>query len=144
MEFKVVFPEQKTNSHKVNVQFTNFEVMTDQPASYGGENTQPAPYMMFLSSIASCSGWFLLRFLETRNIPLDGIELVMNTVTDKQNHRLTDVVMSLKLPDSFPAKYYNAALASVQQCSVSKTILSPPRFGSQVVVNDNIVLQKSS
>ncbi len=144
MEFKVVFPEQKTNSHKVNVQFTDFEVKTDQSKSYGGENTQPAPYLMFLSSIASCSGWFLLRFLEARNIPLDGIELVMNTVTDKETKQLTDIILSLKLPESFPAKYYNAVLASVQQCSVSKTILSPPRLGTEVVVNDAVVKQKSS
>jgi putative redox protein len=143
MELKVVFPEQTANSHKVNVRFKEFEVKTDQPKSYGGDNSEPAPFLLFLSAIATCSGWFLLRFLETRNLSPEGVDLVMKTVTDKETKRLTEIIFTLKLPESFPSKYYSAILSAIHQCSVTKTILSPPRFTSEIFVNDAIVLHKA-
>ena len=143
MEFKIVFPEKPAIGHKVNVDFNGFTVTTDQPASYGGANTAPAPYMMFLSAIASCSGWFLLRFLETRKLPLDGIALKMNTKVDPETKALEEIRFSLTLPDSFPEKYRNAVTMAMHQCAVTRTILNPPRFATDILVGDQVVMSKS-
>lgn len=143
MEFKIVFPEKPAIGHKVNVEFNGFAVTTDQPVSYGGGNTSPAPYMIFLSAIASCSGWFLLRFLETRNLPLDGIGLTMNTRVNSETKALEEIRFALTLPESFPEKYRNAVAMAMHQCAVTRTIMNPPRFATDILVGDEIVMSKN-
>jgi putative redox protein len=143
MDFQVSFPEQTEKSHKVNVAFNGFEVKTDQPASSGGDNSAPAPFLVFLSSIATCSGWFLLRFLEARNLPLDGIELRMSTSMNKETKMLAEIRFMLSLPESFPKKYYKAVVNAIHQCAVTRTVLNPPRFVSEVKVNNDVVIENT-
>ena len=143
MDFKISFPEQTAKGHKVNVLFNDFEVNTDQPVSYGADNSAPAPFLMFLSSIASCSGWFLLRFLEARDLSLEGVELMMTSSMDKETKMLSEIRFTLSLPESFPKKYYKAVVNAMHQCAVTRTIMNPPKFTSDVKVKNDIVFQNT-
>ncbi|MBN1879216.1 OsmC family protein [bacterium] len=143
MEFRVTFPEEPAIGHKVNAEFNGFTVCTDQPLSYGGGNSAPAPFTVFLSAIATCAGWFLLRFLEARKIPLDGIDLRMNTSVDPETKALAEIRFSLTLPDTFPDKYRNAVIMAMHQCAVTRTIQNPPQFSTDIVVGNSVVLSKN-
>ncbi len=52
-EIRVTFP----GGVKVEAVYKGFVIKTDQPVHQGGENTAPAPFDLFLASIATCAGF---------------------------------------------------------------------------------------
>src|SRR5690242_16184098 len=48
-------------------------IRTDQPASLGGEDSAPAPFDLFLASIATCAGIYVLGFCQARNLSTEGL-----------------------------------------------------------------------
>lgn len=129
MRYILSFPGNK----KVNVRFKDFEIKTDQPKDAGGDGTAPTPYELFLSSLAACAGVFAIGFFQARNIKTDGFEMYLDFIWDNAKHRLSKVVINMKLPKDFPEKYINALKETVNLCSVKKTITDPPEF--DIVVN---------
>ncbi|MDA8242639.1 MAG: osmotically inducible protein OsmC, partial [Elusimicrobia bacterium] len=57
-EMEITFPGGK----KVNALWHGFEIATDQPKSSGGDNSAPAPFDLFLASLGTCAGIFVLGF----------------------------------------------------------------------------------
>ena len=62
---------------RVDVQVGGFDIGTDQSVKNGGEASAPAPFTLFLASLASCSGIYALNFCQTRKLPTDGLSLTM-------------------------------------------------------------------
>ena len=52
MHIDVTFP----GGLAVDAHLLGFTVRTDQPVKHGGSGTQPAPFDLFLASIATCMG----------------------------------------------------------------------------------------
>ena len=71
MDINVTFPGGK----KVDALVNGFTIQTDQPAMGGGEGSAPEPYVLFLSSLATCAGVYVLGFCQKREIDTDGISL---------------------------------------------------------------------
>jgi ribosomal protein S12 methylthiotransferase accessory factor len=108
-------------------------VRTDQPRGAGGEDTAPSPYSLFLASLATCAGFFVQRFCASREIPTDGIGVVLRTEKDPQTGAMTKVLIDVRLPPSFPEKYRDAVLRAVDGCSVKKAIQAQPAFEVKAV-----------
>ena len=102
-------------------------VRTDQPHPYGGDSA-PAPFDLFLGSIATCMGYYALRFCQERGIPTEGLGLSLETVRDEEKKRLSTIKVALTLPPDFPEKYKGAIGRAVDQCAVKKHMLEPPAF----------------
>ena len=143
MEMKIVFPENTEKGHKVHALVGNHTIKTDQPKSYGADDSAPAPFLLFLGAIGTCSGWFLLRFLEARNLSVEGIELIMSTKMDKETKMLPEIKFTVKLPESFPEKYRKPLVSAIHQCAVTRHMMTPPTFKSEVEVNGEIVVSKT-
>ena len=143
MEMKIVFPENSTSGHKVEAHVRGHIIKTDQPVKYGADDSAPAPFLTFLGAIGTCSGWFLLRFLEARSLSLDGIELKMTTTTDQKTRLFSDIKLILTLPESFPAKYRKPLMAAIHQCAVTRQMMKPPTFTTDVFVDGEIVVSKT-
>ena len=74
MEMQVLFP----GGRKVDALYKGFTVRTDQPVKAGGENSAPSPFDLFLCSIGTCAGYYVLDFCQERSIPYQEIELTVN------------------------------------------------------------------
>ena len=61
----------------VRAEFDGFTVDTDQPVASGGGGTAPGPYDLFLASLATCAGFFALRFMRERGIATRGAALTL-------------------------------------------------------------------
>lgn len=103
-------------------------VRSDQPEKAGGENTAPAPYELFLASLATCAGYFVNEFLSSRGIPADGVSLRMEYERDPETHLAVKVRYQLDLPAEFPAKYKGAIVRAMDQCTVKRQLAHPPEF----------------
>jgi ribosomal protein S12 methylthiotransferase accessory factor len=124
MDIEVRFPGGK----RVDAAFDGFVVATDQPAELGGAGSAPAPYDLFLASIATCAGIYALGFCQARSLSTEGLRLVQRHVLDADTHLVREVQLELTLPVGFPDKYRTAILRAVEGCKVKKTIAAAPTF----------------
>ncbi|SDZ96550.1 ribosomal protein S12 methylthiotransferase accessory factor [Desulfuromusa kysingii] len=112
----------------VNANFSGFEVSTDQPEDNGGTNSAPEPYMLFLSSILTCAGFYAQRFCQQRQLSTEGMTMTLDIDRHPESRRLEKVKMAIQLPDGFPDKYQKAIVRAAGMCSVKKAIADPPEF----------------
>ncbi len=124
MEMKINFP----GGLRVNACFGPHKVLTDQRAAEGGEDSAPSPFALFLASLGTCAGYYVLRFCRQRGLPTDGIQLSQRTEVDSGGKMISRVVVDIHLPADFPIKYRNAVVKAAEQCTVKKHLESPPQF----------------
>jgi ribosomal protein S12 methylthiotransferase accessory factor len=124
MEMTIRFPGGK----QVAADVRGHTVLTDQPRFGGGDDAAPAPYELFLASLGTCAGIYVLGFCESRGIPTEGIELVQRHSFDPRTHVLTGVTLDIHVPATFPAKYHDALVRVAGQCAVKRTLDAPPSF----------------
>ena len=113
---------------KVNAKFKNFTIKTDQPICDGGEGAAPEPFSLFIASIGTCIGFYVLSFCQKRNIPTEGIKLFLKTVKYKEIHLISKIEIEIKLPKGFPDQYKKAVIRAAEQCTVKKHLDNPPKI----------------
>ena len=118
---------------KVTAQIGEFQVHTDQPEKSGGDGSAPSPFSLFVASIATCAGYFALKFCRTRNLDTDGMELRLKYGWDKEEKKYPKMAIELSLPEGFPEKYRGAIIKAMDQCVVKKHIIDPPEFEISVL-----------
>lgn len=123
-EIAVRFP----GNLKVEAQVRDFTLLTDQPEKSGGDGSGPTPFELFTSSIATCAGFFAVKFCRTRNIDTSGMSLKMTYDWDQELKRYPKMSVELQLPDEFPEKYRSAIIKAMEQCVVKQHIQQPPEF----------------
>jgi putative redox protein len=109
-----------------------FTIRTDQPLKHGGDGSAPSPSDLFLVSIATCAGFFALRFCQQRNIDTSTMSLTMGYDYNKETKRYGTFSIELKLPEGFPDKYRKAVIRAMDQCAVKRHIIDPPEFAVTV------------
>ena len=122
MEMIVDFP----GGARVDAHFAGFVVPTDQPPMGGGEGAAPTPFATFLSTIGTCAGIYVLGFCRQRGISTEGIRLVQRMAVDPSTHLVSDVQVTIELPQTFPARYTDAVVRAAEQCAVKKHFEHPP------------------
>jgi putative redox protein len=124
MDMTISFPGGK----RVDAEYDGFRISTDQGKTAGGEGSAPEPFSLFLASIGTCAGIYVLSFCQNRNIPTDGISIVQSHEKDPETKKLTKLTIDIRVPPSFPEKYLSAVRAAADGCKVKKTIAAPPEF----------------
>ncbi|MCU0723372.1 MAG: OsmC family protein [Planctomycetes bacterium] len=118
---------------KVAASWRGFTVISDQPASGGGEDSAPTPFELFLISIGSCAGFFALSFCQARKIPEEGLRVTAAIERDPATHMVPRIGITVRLPAGFPDKYRDAIVQAVKACMVTKHLDRPPRIEVEAV-----------
>lgn len=125
MEMVIDFP----GGARVDAHFGPYTVKTDQPPMGGGEGSAPTPFSLFLASMGTCAGIYVLGFCRQRGLSTDGIRLVQRAIPDPVNHGMVGTVqIEIQVPADFPEKYYSALVRSAEQCAVKKHLEIAPEF----------------
>ena len=135
MKINVSFP----GDVAVDATVRNHIVHTDQPAPAGGDSG-PSPFDLFLASIATCMGFYALRFCQGRSLPADGLGLTLEPIREVAGGPVTTIDVQLQLPQSFPPKYAEAIRRAVDHCAVKRHMMMPPEFRLQLVESDTLAL----
>jgi putative redox protein len=130
MDMTVTFP----GGARVDAQFGAHTIRTDQPARSGGDDSAPSPFTLFLASIATCAGIYVLGFCKQRDLPTDGIRLVQRLEVDPRTGMVAKVGLDIEVPAGFPEKYHEALVRAASQCAVKKHLENPPAFDVKTVV----------
>ncbi len=140
MELKITFPGGK----RVDASFGEQVVRTDQPVEAGGEGSAAAPFDVFLASIGTCAGIYVLGFCQARGISTEGLELVERIQTDPTTHLPTAIDIELKLPPGFPAKYRLPVQRAAEHCKVKAVLAAPPTVRVLLAAEEEAAKQASA
>jgi ribosomal protein S12 methylthiotransferase accessory factor len=124
MEIEVDFP----GGSRVDAHFGSFTVRTDQPKGNGGEDSAPSPFEVFLASLATCAGYYVLGFCKMRGISMDGIRLTQRVERDAATKMIRTITVDILLPAEFPRQYVPAVIRAAEACLVKKHLEDPPAF----------------
>ena len=124
MEMEISFPGGK----KIDAGFKGFTVHTDQPRDEGGDGSAPQPYDLFVASLATCAGVYILYFCDKRKIPVDGLRIAVQADKNDKTHLFETIQLRVKLPRGFPEKYRSAVIRAAEKCSVKRSLASPPQI----------------
>ncbi len=113
---------------RVDAHYGPYTIKTDQPPMGGGEGSAPAPFSLFLASIGTCAGIYVLGFCRQRGLRTDGIHIVQRMESDPRTHMISKISLDIVLPPDFPEKYREAVIRSAEQCAVKKHLDAPPQF----------------
>jgi ribosomal protein S12 methylthiotransferase accessory factor len=129
-DIKVTFP----GGLRVDAEYKGRVIQTDQPVYQGGEGTAPAPFDLFLASLATCAGFYVITFCQKRGISTESASLVMKTEKNPESKRIEKISIEIQLPPEFPEKYKSAVIKAVDTCTVKAHILNPPQFETEVKI----------
>lgn len=113
---------------RVDAHFGEYTVKTDQPIAAGGSGSAPAPFAVFLASIGTCAGIYVLGFCQSRNLPVEGIRIVQRVHPNPATGMIGKVDLEIQVPTSFPEKYLPSLVRSAEMCAVKKHLEHPPQF----------------
>jgi ribosomal protein S12 methylthiotransferase accessory factor len=130
MEMTISFP----GGARVDAKFGPHTVRTDQPAHAGGEDSAPAPFAVFLASIGTCAGIYVLGFCQRRGLPTEGIEIGQTMEVDPATGMVARIGLDIRVPPEFPEKYREPLVRAAAQCAVKKHLEAPPRIDVRTVV----------
>jgi ribosomal protein S12 methylthiotransferase accessory factor len=131
MEMIISFP----GGARVDASFEDFTVATDQPPMGGGEGSAPTPFAVFLSSIGTCAGIYVLGFCKQRGLPTDEIRIIERIHKNPTDGMVGTIDLEIQVPESFPEKYYESLIRSANFCAVKKHLEHPPSFNVYTKVN---------
>ena len=120
MEMIIDFPGEA----RVDAHFGQFTVATDQPPAASA----PSPFEIFLSSIGTCAGIYVLGFCNQRNLPTKGIHIVESIQHSPLTGMVESIGLEIQVPPEFPVKYRDSLIRSAELCAVKKHLEKPPRF----------------
>jgi putative redox protein len=124
MDMMVDFP----GGDRVDAHFGSFTVMTDQPKSKDDQGSAPSPFNLFLASIATCAGIYVLGFCRQRNLPTEGIKIIQHSRRNPATGMVENLDLEIQTPPDFPEKYLPSLVRSAELCAVKKHIEHPPEF----------------
>jgi putative redox protein len=120
MEMIIDFP----GASRVDAHFGSFTVATDQPPA----SSAPSPLEVFLSSIGTCAGVYILGFCRQRNLPTKGIRIVERIIHSPATGMVEKIGLEIQVPVGFPEKYRDSLIRSADLCAVKKHLEKPPKF----------------
>ena len=124
MELLIRFP----GGDRVDATFGPFTVATDQPQNGGGEGSAPTPFALFLASLGTCAGIYVLGFCKKRDLPTEGIQILERVHTNPESGMVEKIDLEIQVPATFPKEYHAALVRSAELCKVKKHLEHPPSF----------------
>lgn len=124
MELLIDFP----GGARVDAHFGQHTVMTDQPPAGGGQDEAPTPFALFLASMGTCAGIYVLGFCKQRGLSSEGIRILQRVHRNPLDGMVGKVVLEIQVPPGFPEKYRDSLIRSAQLCAVKKHLENPPEF----------------
>jgi len=130
MDMEISFP----GGLRVDARLGDTHIPTDQPAQAGGGGSAPSPFLLFLGSIGTCAGIYVLQFCRQRGIPTDDIRIIQHHEARALTNMIGKVTLEIQVPPSFPQRYLKTLEKVAAQCAVKKHLENPPEFATTTTV----------
>ena len=132
MQMEISFPD----GLRVDARLGDIVIPTDQPVRAGGGGVAPSPFLLFLGSIGTCAGIYVLQFCRQRGIPTEDIRIVQHHEARPLSSMIGKVTLEIQVPPEFPTKYLKTLEKVASQCAVKKHLEHPPEFATTTTVTE--------
>ncbi|MEW6544656.1 MAG: OsmC family protein [Nitrospirota bacterium] len=112
---------------RLDVLSRSHTVVTDQPVEDGGADAGMSPVELFVGSLASCVGYFVVRYCARHRIPCDGFTVEAEWTMAEQPHRVGAVALRIQLPAELPPDQQERLLKVAHGCTVHQSLVVPPQ-----------------
>ncbi len=126
--FKVSFSGNK----KIDVEFKNFKVKTDQSKKNGGDESAPDPFSIFIASLGACAGFYANTFCDIRKLSTEHMELFVKVGFKKGQKLMDQVNIILNVDENFPKKYVEPIIKAMNSCAVKNQLHPDITFNTSV------------
>jgi ribosomal protein S12 methylthiotransferase accessory factor len=123
-DMRVTFPGGK----RVDAEMGGFTVQTDQSRGEGGQGSAPSPLMYCLVALGTCAGVYVLSYLQARDLPTQGLEIIQHHDLDEKTKKIVKVGIEIVIPPGVPEKHRQPMVRAAQLCTVKKLFENPPAF----------------
>ena len=120
----------------MDTSYKGFTIETDQAKDEGGDGSAPEPYSLFLASIGTCAGIYVVYFCQERGIDTSDIKMRLQFERNEKMSLTEAVHIHIDLPPDFPPKYKAAVAKTAGLCSVKRNILDPPQFSISAEIRE--------
>jgi ribosomal protein S12 methylthiotransferase accessory factor len=118
MDMEIVFP----GGARVDAVVDGMVIRTNQDGS------DPSPFSLFLASMGTCAGIYVLSFCRQRGLPTEGLKIIQRMDVNPATRLVDRVELDIQLPAGFPEQYKDAVIRSAELCAVKKHLENPPVF----------------
>jgi uncharacterized OsmC-like protein len=113
-------------------------VVSDQPASNGGQDEGMTPPELLLSSLGTCAGFYAAQYLKARSLSADGLEVRVSAEKALQPARLAEFRIEVTVPGLNGAQEAGV-LRAVKSCLIHHTLLHAPAIETVVKAGAPVV-----
>lgn len=111
------------------------KVICDQPeTNCGGTNKGMTPLEFLLTSVGTCAGYYAQEYLNTHQLPSEGLEVRVTAEKVKPPARLDQFRIEIKLATAIDERHRECVIRAVQKCVIHNTLLNPPSIETVVTI----------
>ncbi len=119
MDFHVTFP----GGERTEVRLASGELAVPRgPRDRSGGDG----FRIFLASVATNAGDWVLGYCRSRELPVAGLRLVQRARREPGSDRLVALELELRVPEELSDRHRRALLRAVQLCPVVRAFSQPP------------------
>lgn len=108
-------------------------LLGDQPLDNGGSDQGMTPPEWFLASLGSCIGFYLVKYLQARQLDASGLQVQVSAQKAQDAPaRLDDLQVSIHYPHGLEERHHQGLRRAADACLIHNTLTHPPRLNVQV------------
>jgi putative redox protein len=112
--------ETDESDYAVAIEVNGHRLKGDEPESFGGGNTGPAPYDMLLASLGECTAMTVRWYAIKQNWPLDKVEVKLtHQKRDKVDHFEKEITIH---GDSLTDERRQKLIEIAAKCPIQRTL----------------------
>jgi putative redox protein len=132
MDIVVTFPGGK----RVDALIDGLTLPTDQPVAAGGAGSAVAPFDLFLASLGTCAGYYVLAYCQARGLDTTGLMVVQHVTSDPATHLPARIDIDVRLPAGFPESHRAGVKRAADYCKVKKVLANPPVVAVRLLADE--------
>jgi putative redox protein len=107
---------------RFEAQVRSHTIVVDQPEYGGGDDSAPMPTELLGVSFGTCIALYVKRFLETRNLPHEGLRVEVTQKGTTNPARIGEFQARVIIPHELPERYAAMLEQVATSCPVHNTL----------------------
>lgn len=125
---------------RFDVRARGHHLFSDQPVDNGGEDSGMTPPEFLLGAIASCVGYYAAKYLETRKLPADELQVSVSAEKVPNPARLGAFRVEITAPN-LDERHRDGILRAAHSCLVHNTLSVPNSIDIRLDTGEHATLE---